>query len=55
MESSKVTVGYWKIRGLCAALRMMCEYSGKEYIDNTYEMDDGEGEWTAEKIAAVCL
>eukprot|EP00667_Euglena_gracilis_P019610 EG_transcript_21029 len=30
-------VGYWKIRGLGAPLRMMCEYAGVEYTDTQFE------------------
>mmetsp|Transcript_13136 Transcript_13136/g.24207 ORF Transcript_13136/g.24207 Transcript_13136/m.24207 type:complete len:235 (-) Transcript_13136:118-822(-) len=36
-------IGYWKIRGLAAAMRMMLEYSGKEYKDNQYEAFAKEG------------
>jgi len=34
-----ITFGYWKIRGLGAAARMMLEYAGVEYEDVQY--DDG--------------
>mmetsp|Transcript_6246 Transcript_6246/g.14941 ORF Transcript_6246/g.14941 Transcript_6246/m.14941 type:complete len:235 (+) Transcript_6246:66-770(+) len=41
-----ITLGYWKIRGLGAPLRMMMEYAGKEYKDNQYEAHaKEEGGW----------
>lgn len=33
-----LTVGYWKIRGLGAPCRMICEYGGLEYEAKTYEI-----------------
>ena len=39
-------VGYWKIRGLGAPLRMMCEYAGAEYTPVLYEAHaKEEGGW----------
>lgn len=35
-----IEIGYWKIRGLGAPLRMMCEYGNVEYKDVQYT-----GEW----------
>ncbi len=50
-----VTIGYWKIRGLAAPLRMTCSYAGAEYTSADYELQpkDGGGwdrsEWTSVK------
>jgi len=33
-NSTKLTLGYWKIRGLAAPLRMMLSFNGEEYTDN---------------------
>merc|ERR1711998_210708 len=33
------TLGYWKIRGLAAALRMMFAYKGQKYINKAYGED----------------
>ena len=50
-----VTIGYWKIRGLAAPLRMTCSYAGAEYQSADYELQpkDGGGwdpsEWTSVK------
>ena len=50
-----VTIGYWKIRGLAAPLRMTCSYAGAEYTSVDYELQpkDGGGwdrsEWTSVK------
>mmetsp|Transcript_15779 Transcript_15779/g.37099 ORF Transcript_15779/g.37099 Transcript_15779/m.37099 type:complete len:570 (-) Transcript_15779:112-1821(-) len=44
----QLTVGYWNIRGLGAPLRMMCEYSGVEYVDQRYEArQKNNGRWSA--------
>ena len=34
---SKLEIGYWSIRGLCAPLRMMCSFKGVEHEDKQYE------------------
>eukprot|EP01125_Pyxidicula_operculata_P021799 TRINITY_DN8650_c0_g1_i1.p1 TRINITY_DN8650_c0_g1~~TRINITY_DN8650_c0_g1_i1.p1 ORF type:complete len:237 (-),score=48.41 TRINITY_DN8650_c0_g1_i1:20-730(-) len=36
-------IGYWKIRGLAAALRMMCHYAGVEHESVLYEVKEKEG------------
>ncbi|KAJ1624806.1 glutathione-s-transferase [Pavlovales sp. CCMP2436] len=33
-----VEIGYWKIRGLGAPLRMMCEYAGAAYVSTAFEV-----------------
>lgn len=38
MASSKPTLGYWKIRGLAAQIRMMFFYAGVDFEDVTYEV-----------------
>lgn len=39
-------VGYWKIRGLAAPLRMVCAYAGCEFESVEYEAkSDGKGGW----------
>mmetsp|Transcript_12177 Transcript_12177/g.28411 ORF Transcript_12177/g.28411 Transcript_12177/m.28411 type:complete len:239 (+) Transcript_12177:92-808(+) len=46
MAEAKLTLGYWKIRGLGAPSRMICEYAGMEYQDNQYEVFKKEdGGW----------
>ena len=48
-------IGYWKIRGLAAALRMTCTYAGAEYESVEYVSKPKEGggydtsEWHAQK------
>ena len=37
-----LTIGYWKIRGLAAALRMMCHYKGVPYVNKAYGTDASE-------------
>ena len=41
MENGSVTIGYWKIRGLGAPLRFLCEHAGIKY--NTVEYEQGDG------------
>ena len=36
-------MGYWKIRGLAAPLRMMCEYGAAAYISKEYDVTVKEG------------
>jgi len=38
-------VGYWKIRGLGAPLRMMCEYVGAQYESSEYAVTGEPGKW----------
>eukprot|EP00747_Dinoflagellata_sp_TGD_P214599 gnl/TRDRNA2_/TRDRNA2_87437_c0_seq1.p1 gnl/TRDRNA2_/TRDRNA2_87437_c0~~gnl/TRDRNA2_/TRDRNA2_87437_c0_seq1.p1 ORF type:complete len:238 (+),score=36.23 gnl/TRDRNA2_/TRDRNA2_87437_c0_seq1:115-828(+) len=40
-----VIVAYWKIRGLGAPLRMLCEYAGADYTAATYEVTGSPGHW----------
>jgi len=50
-----ITVAYWKIRGLGAPCRMICEYGGLEYEAKNYEIhkqEDGsydKNEWFGSK------
>ena len=37
LANDKITVAYWKIRGLAAPLRMMCSYAGVEFENKMYE------------------
>lgn len=39
-----LTLGYWKIRGLCAPLRMMMYYAGVPFISKSYG-EDAKTEW----------
>jgi len=41
--SGKITIGYWKIRGLAAPLRMMVEYAGVEYDAVNYDVNAKDG------------
>ena len=41
MDATKPTLGYWKIRGLCANLRYQLAYCGVEYNMVEYEQTDG--------------
>ena len=45
MSDPKVVVGYWKIRGLAAPLRMILEYKGIEYENVLYEAHGCPGNW----------
>lgn len=42
---AKLTIGYWKIRGLGAPLRMMCSYAGADFESIDYEHTGGPGAW----------
>lgn len=42
--SSEPTIGYWKIRGLAAALRMMCYYKGQSFKNVGYG-EDAKEKW----------
>jgi len=44
MAEQKLTIGYWKIRGLAAPCRMICEYAGVDYINKCYSPTDDEKE-----------
>jgi glutathione S-transferase len=41
MEGTKLTIGYWKIRGLISPVKYILEYLGKEYNAVDYEQGDG--------------
>jgi len=43
----KLVIGYWKIRGLAAPLRMVCEYAEAEYVNEQYDVKGDEKEWDA--------
>jgi len=38
VPASKLSIGYWAIRGLGAPLRMMCCYKAIDYKDELYEV-----------------
>ncbi len=40
--ASQIIVGYWNIRGLAAAIRMMCEYAGAAYTSKEYAVGTKE-------------
>ena len=40
---SKVTLGYWKIRGLAQPIRLLLEHTGMPYEDEQYECGDAPG------------
>ncbi len=40
VDSGKLTIGYWKIRGLQSPIRYMLEYLGVPYAENHYEQGD---------------
>jgi len=42
--SGELTIGYWKIRGLAAALRMMCYYAEQRFKNVGYG-EDGKEKW----------
>jgi len=44
-KASKILVGYWKIRGLGAPLRMMCEFAGAPYESVEYSVTGTPGNW----------
>jgi len=41
----KLVIGYWKIRGLGAPCRMVCEYAEADYVNEQYEVKGDEKEW----------
>jgi len=41
----KLVIGYWKIRGLAAPLRMVCEYVEVDYANEQYDIKGDEKEW----------
>jgi len=43
-KGGTITLGYWKIRGLCAPLRMMCFYKGQPFVNKAYG-DDAQTAW----------
>jgi len=51
--ASPIEIGYWKIRGLAAPLRMMAVYSGVAYKDNSYDVLGGPGKWDYSQWASV--
>jgi len=44
-KPAQIRIGYWEIRGLAAALRMMCEYSNVPYINEAYTVTGSPGKW----------
>jgi glutathione S-transferase len=47
-----ITIGYWKIRGLAAALRMMCYYKKHSFCDKAYG-DDAKAQWFGKEKPAL--
>ena len=45
-ETGSLTIGYWKIRGLAAPLRMMCHYKRQAFVNKAYATD--KEKWFAE-------
>eukprot|EP01090_Pellita_catalonica_P016786 TRINITY_DN4916_c0_g1_i1.p1 TRINITY_DN4916_c0_g1~~TRINITY_DN4916_c0_g1_i1.p1 ORF type:complete len:136 (+),score=18.63 TRINITY_DN4916_c0_g1_i1:50-409(+) len=39
-ESKKITIAYWKIRGLAQAIRLLCAYTKTPVNDVRYEQGD---------------
>lgn len=37
-----MTLGYWDIRGLAHAIRLLLEYTDTSYEDKKYTMGDGD-------------
>jgi glutathione S-transferase len=50
--SGTITIGYWKIRGLAAGLRMMCYYKKQPFMDQAYG-DDAAEEWFGKNKPAL--
>ena len=44
VKGGALTIGYWKIRGLAAPLRMMCCYAGQPFVNKAYG-DDAKTAW----------
>lgn len=44
-KECKLEVGYWKIRGLAGALRMICEYTKTDYKNSMYPVTGEPGKW----------
>tara|TARA_B100000795_G_scaffold267204_1_gene251591 strand:- start:1081 stop:1527 length:447 start_codon:yes stop_codon:yes gene_type:complete len=44
VKGGTITIGYWKIRGLAAPLRMMCFYKGQPFVSKAYG-DDANKAW----------
>lgn len=44
IKGGMLTLGYWKIRGLCAPMRMMCFYKGQPFVNKAYG-DDAKTAW----------
>ena len=44
VKGGALTIGYWKIRGLAAPLRMMCCYAGQPFVNKAYG-DDAKAAW----------
>ena len=45
MSEGKVVIGYWKIRGLAAPLRMIMIHAGAEFEDKKYAVTGEPGNW----------
>ena len=54
MDSNKVTLGYWKIRGLGSNIRYQLAYSGQQWNAEEYEQGEGpdfsRAEWLDKKF-----
>ncbi|XP_040854548.1 glutathione S-transferase Mu 2 isoform X7 [Ochotona curzoniae] len=48
------TVGYWDIRGMCHAIRLLLEYTDTSYNEKTYSTGDApdydQSQWLSEKF-----
>ncbi len=55
MENSKVTLGYWKIRGLASPIRYLLEYCKVSYQEEFYVQGDGpefsRDDWLSKKFS----
>ncbi|XP_040854560.1 glutathione S-transferase Mu 1 isoform X3 [Ochotona curzoniae] len=49
-----MTLGYWDIRGMCHAIRLLLEYTDTSYEEKRYNMGDApdydQSEWLSEKF-----
>lgn len=45
----KITLGYWKIRGLGARVRLILEYVGLKYEEVYYTHENKDKWWVEEK------
>jgi hypothetical protein len=42
---AEMELGYWKIRGLAAAIRMMLYYKQQTFKEVAYSSEDADAEW----------